>query len=197
MRPPRDNPFRVDRVTTLPYVGLDAAALADRFLRLGRAAIVGPHGVGKSTLMRSIGEMLCDRGLEVVSIVLPGSAARDERVAMLRAIEQSAADSAVLLDGYEQLSWIEARHVRRCPRLLVTAHRRTLLRPLVTLRPSLDMWQAVLRELGVAMSPREIAAFRRHHGDVREALMTLFDAWAAEGEGSSTLPPPNLAQMTR
>ena len=185
MRSPRTNPFRVDRVSALSYLGGDVSGLIDRLLALGHAAIVGPHGVGKSTLMRAIGDALRERGVTCLAVNLPGSATREQREAALAeiaAVDTIAAMNAgtfILLDGYEQLTWPERRRVRRHRRLLVTAHRCSRLPTLVTLRPTTATLDAVLIALAVPPTPAAHAALRRHRGDVRETLMSLYDDWGA------------------
>ena len=181
MRSPRDNPFRVDRVTALPFVGGDVSAIADRLLALGRGAIVGPHGVGKSTLMHDVGRMLNERGVRTITVGLSGSASSAERAGAVNAVAAAPPEAFVLFDGYEQLTWPERRRARRHARLLVTAHRPTRLPTLLTLRPTTATLDAVLSTLGVAPTAAAHAAFARHRGDVRETLMTLYDAWG-DGE---------------
>lgn len=181
MRPPRANPFRVDRVTTLPYVGDNTGELAKQSLIFGRAAIVGPHGAGKSTLLRAVGDELIARGACVVHVTLPGSA---DAAARRRGIDAgvSAGDAVLLIDGYEQFTPWQSLRLRRVGRMLVTAHRPSRLPTLAALRPTPATLDALLDRLLPTVSPatRDVAhaAFARHGGDVRETMMTLYDAWA-------------------
>ncbi|MGC4030702.1 MAG: ATP-binding protein [Tepidisphaeraceae bacterium] len=200
MIPPRENPFRVDRVSTLPFIGANVPALAEAFLKLGRAAIVGQHGTGKSTLLRTLGDYLTEAGYEVKHISLPGSATAAERRAALnfsvgarpaspegvdcpsRATQASPLQNGevVLFDGFEQLGWLQRRRVLRWPRLLVTAHAPTRLPTLITLKPTLAELDRVIERL-LPDADAEVrsfarAAFVRHRGDVRATLFDLYDA---------------------
>ena len=63
----RDNPFRADRVQSLPYRLMDTTwdALLDRLAALRyRAAIVGPEGSGKTTVTTTFLEQLCNAGYQ-------------------------------------------------------------------------------------------------------------------------------------
>ncbi len=64
----RDNPFAVQRVLTIRYRFLDGSwgDLLERLAALGfRAALVGPHGHGKTTLLEDLGARLDGRGFRV------------------------------------------------------------------------------------------------------------------------------------
>ncbi|MDB5326402.1 MAG: hypothetical protein JWM57_1971 [Phycisphaerales bacterium] len=198
MTAPRDNPFRVDRVSALPFLADatrpadDPERVADRLLALRQGALVGPHGSGKSTLLRSVGAVLSERGNVVITAGLPGSASRAQRAKLIHHVAELAGDTPlsaafVLVDGFEQLSSAQrAAFYRRCPCLLVTAHSTRHLPPLIQLRPTLRTLDAVLHELlGGAASPEfaavAYAEFARHGGNVRETLFSLYDHWDTVG----------------
>ena len=64
----RDNPFRTDRVLSVRYRLAEGTlcGLLDRFEAMGRrAAIVGPKGHGKTTLLEDLAPRLRDRGFAV------------------------------------------------------------------------------------------------------------------------------------
>jgi DNA replication protein DnaC len=176
---PRQNPFRVDRVTALPFLGADVPALALRFCELNQAALVGPHGAGKSTLLRSIGTTLAEQGHRVRTLTLPGSATSIQRRVLLRSPIDEA--DIVLLDGYEQLTrWQRYQARRRFRRLLVTAHNSSRSLPtLLTIQPTIETLHRVLAGLLGEVPPdlavRAEAIFIRHHSDVRQTLFDLYD----------------------
>ena len=69
-----ENPFRVQRLAGLAYrlEGTTWEALLARWDALGRrAALVGPEGRGKSTLLAELGERLAERdGMRLRAVVL-------------------------------------------------------------------------------------------------------------------------------
>lgn len=179
MTPPRLNPFRVDCVSALPWLGDDLETLVSRFLELRQAAIVGPHGVGKSTLLRSIGKTLADRGHAVLALSLPGSATAAQRRAIVGTPMKR--DAVVLLDGYEQLTHWQRFHARRrFGRLLVTAHAPSRSLPtLLTIRPNPKVLHRVLVALLDPVPPELLSRAEKlllsHRGDVRQCLFDLYD----------------------
>jgi len=182
-RPPHENPFRVDRVTTLPYVGHDPIKLIARFERMGyRGAILGPEGAGKSTLLRLIAERLSDAGVQVAILRLPGSATgsqRKEAVSTCRTIPPA---TVLLFDGFEQLGFWQRRTVGRRLRLLVTIHRRCGIPPLSRCRPKEKtirrLLPILLDEVSAETESAALRAFRIRRGDVRATFFDLYDAWA-------------------
>jgi predicted AAA+ superfamily ATPase len=69
----RDNPFAVQRVLAIRYrlSGVTWEELLARLAALRfRAAIVGPHGHGKTTLLEDLGERLGDRGFRIRTATL-------------------------------------------------------------------------------------------------------------------------------
>jgi hypothetical protein len=167
------NPFatRHTRPGALPPLDehgdpLDIAALADRCLVLPAAAIEGPHGHGKTTLIARIVEHLGERGVPV-EVVRMRSAADGGRV--LLAVVRVGRGTLVCIDGWERLGRMAAAVVRlaarcRSVRLLVTAHRSTGL-PVER-----------LPDHGGRIAAADVAAaFARHRGNLRESLYDLYD----------------------
>jgi predicted AAA+ superfamily ATPase len=102
----RDNPFAAQRILTIRYrlAGITWEEMLERLAALRfRAAIVGPHGHGKTTLLEDLGERLDGQGFRVRTATLragerrlgPGRAA-----ALFR--DPGPAD-LLLVDGAEQL----------------------------------------------------------------------------------------------
>src|SRR3989337_2526881 len=71
-------------------------------------AIVGPHGSGKSTLLEALKPALSRVGRRVLAIARRGGQRRLPReffdAFVVRRVERN---SLVLIDGYEQLGWLE------------------------------------------------------------------------------------------
>jgi hypothetical protein len=123
-----------------------ATDLINQLYRRGAAAIIGPHGTGKSTLLNSLIPQLNVAFADIHRIQLSSSTdSLAELKTWLQEQHQIAAPSAELarclvIDGFEQLSWtvrqqilwqakyerswLRSTHLRLPPRsyLLVTAH---------------------------------------------------------------------------
>ncbi|MGN6507758.1 MAG: hypothetical protein ACTHM6_19535 [Tepidisphaeraceae bacterium] len=184
-RAAHENPFRVDRVTRLAFI--DEAnvigALAERAsAAVVRGAIVGPEGSGKSTLLRALLSVLEARGHRLVRVQLGASATTAElQAAAAMAIES--AGGVVAIDGFEQFGWrLRRRVMRRCPRLLVTAHRPLRIPTIVHLQPGPSTLDAILARLldRVSLATRDFAQERlsARGGDIRATLFDCYDAWA-------------------
>ena len=69
----RDNPFRAERLSGINYrlTGASWEDLLTRFQEIGsRAAVVGPEGRGKTTLVEGIGRRLREKGLKAAETQL-------------------------------------------------------------------------------------------------------------------------------
>ena len=121
-----------------------------------RGQIIGPHGSGKSTLLATLIPAL--------------TAAGRQRSARSRCIRASigcrgwsdrrfAADTQLVIDGYEQLSWWSRRRVKSlCQRhgagLLVTAHSDMGLPTIFQTQPSQELAQTIVEKIVPADSTR-------------------------------------------
>ena len=142
--------------------------------------IIGPHGSGKSTLVAAIIPALQSAGRNVIHY--PSAIQLD-------------ATTQLVVDGYEQLSWLQRRSlVQRCKKfqagLLVTAHRDMHLPTLVLTEPSLELTRAVVARLLAAGSDSitadEIAdAYQQTGGNIRETLFKLFDVYQERSHRSN------------
>lgn len=190
----RDNPFRVQRITALEYRlprGTSWEGLLARFHHLGRrAALVGEHGRGKSTLLRELADRLAEGGFRPRFVHLGRGQrrlARDQEELLFR---DPGARDLWLVDGADHLGWWSWRRIasrsRRAAGLLVTSHR-----PLGGLSPLLHCASSteLLRELIGELAPGPLPAswpspedlFARHGGNIREAFWELYavGSWSA------------------
>lgn len=175
---------RVDALRYRLAGGLEA--LADRFDSLGRrAAIVGPHGSGKTSLLAALAPVLAARGLAPRGLRLH----RGER-GLGPAGEQWLAGAGpgivLVLDGSDELglaAWLRVlARSRAAAGLLVATHRRGLLPVLHRCRPGPALLGELMAELDAGCrcalpAPGEL--FARHGGNLRLALRELYDLHAA------------------
>lgn len=168
----RDNPFRVERLHGLrPRIDVPLADLLARWESMGgRAALVGPHGTGKTTLIEALRVELGNPPLLRLS---------EER----RRLPSELPAGTLLIDGAEQLDGRDWRKVVERPgRLLVTAHRPGLLPTLWESRSSETLLDALLEDLGAGawrVQARPLLA--AHGGNLREVFRALYDRWGEDG----------------
>jgi hypothetical protein len=177
----------VQRVDALRYrLAGGPEALADRFDSLGRrAAIVGPHGSGKTSLLAALAPVLAVRGLATRGLRLH----RGERrlgPAGERWLAGAAPGVVMVLDGSDELglaAWLRVlARSRAAAGLLVATHRRGLLPVLHRCRPGPALLGELMADLDAGCrcalpAPGEL--FARHGGNLRLALRELYDLHAA------------------
>ncbi|MCP5113383.1 MAG: hypothetical protein GY953_21325 [bacterium] len=165
----RENPFATALLDTIPYrlEGIGWEELIERLAGLNyRAAIVGPHGSGKTALLEALAERI--------------SGARLHR-APPAVLEPS---EIVLLDSAERLTrleWIAFRHRARHARgLVITAHRTHRLPTLIECHPTPALLQKIVADLLGSRPDVDIETlFHTHHGNLRNALLGLYEHFAA------------------
>ena len=153
--------------------------------RMGQ--IVGPHGTGKSTLLKAIIAEIRRQGETVIEVVLRDKQRKlpPELHERLRELRNEV--FVLTIDGYEQLSffeqlrliWIRARH--RCG-IIITAHRPAGGWPILyETSPSLEMLERVLRHLlkGETLISAKFLdrLYKKHNGNLRLILLDLYDEW--------------------
>lgn len=192
----RHNPFatRFIRPGAVPYICPADWTLDELVQRLQesgwRGQILGGHGSGKSTLIASLVPRLRQAGRDVRRVQIKPPDYR------LPPLDPRGWTSATLLvvDGYDQLAWwprwwLSRQGRRHQAGMVVTTHRplrmpvlaRTRIRPeqankiIEALVP--NEWQ---RE---SMARLAIDLVAEHGGNMREALMDLYDWWRKEEDG--------------
>jgi Fe-S cluster assembly ATPase SufC len=171
----RDNPFRTDRVLAVRYrlAGDSWEALLARFDALGRrAALVGPQGSGKTTLLEDLAPRFRARGYSVRELRLDTEMPRFEPVFLEEFIASLTPRDIVLFE----------RRTRAAAGLLITLHRPGRLPTLLETRTSPELLAGLIEQiLGSASSDVRDSVpelYRRHEGNLREALRELYDRYA-------------------
>jgi hypothetical protein len=185
----RDNPFRSERVLSLRYrLGGSWHELLARFEREGRrAAIVGPHGSGKTTLMEDLAPRLREAGFTLRPLRLDTETPRFEPGFLDRFFASIVPGDVILFDGAEQLGAVAwhrfERQSRAAAGLLVTTHRPGRLPTLIETSTTPELLETLVAQiLGEAASelrPLMPGLFDRHRGNLRDVLRELYDRFAA------------------
>jgi hypothetical protein len=183
----RDNPFASDRVESLRYrlpEGLTWDQLLERLAALRfRAALVGPHGRGKTTLLEDLAPRLTARGFRVRTVTLR----QEEGGVDWQRLRGLGEQDILFLDGAEllgRLDWLRVRFLcRRAGGLVVTSHRPGLLPTLLECSTTPELLAKLIRELtGEELNTAEL--FARHAGNVRMAFWEMYDR-----AGNGSTPP--------
>lgn len=195
MSDPPPNPFssRFIRPGAMPYLyphGESAAGVRRRFEESGRrGAILGPHGSGKSALLRDLLTVWRGDAGEVRLIEL-----RDGQRGLPAAWPNGLTTSPrvlIAIDGYEQLGRLARWRLRSaCWRrgwgLLVTAHDPVGLPTLAQTSSDLKLVRRIVARLlqsspAATLVPAEAlaACYQRHAPNVREMLFELYDLIAS------------------
>ncbi len=169
--------------------GIDARQLAGRLKEQHWSGeIVGPHGSGKTTLLQTLIPELTALGRDVRLYTL-----RDQQRQLPCSwleLRSWSSRTLVIVDGYEQLSrvsrWILTLACRfQRAGLLVTCHEPnkgfpTLLQTTSDVAMLLALVKELLADIPIAFHPTDEqieTAFRSHHGNIREALLALYDVY--------------------
>lgn len=194
-RPPPDqlaatsNPFAAARIRpgALAYRFPSPDGLNALVTRLAecdhRAAIVGPHGTGKSTLLATLTVALEASGRRILRLY-----ANPIRKAIIDPpADADLSGHVVALDGYDQLTLRRRALLRRTTArhaagLVVTSHHTTLLPTLHRTRKgltqALEIAHLLMEGFPPLVSDDEIAVVHaRHRGNLRETLFELYDVY--------------------
>lgn len=189
----RDNPFATTHVLKVRYRFRQRSSdqLLDDLERMNyRAAIVGPEGRGKTTLLEALQPSLESRGFQIVWLRLTREEPRFEPGAVDRLGATLTARQIILFDGAEQLGWwrwrLFLRSVRRTGGLIITSHRPGLLPTLIHCRSDKELLAEILatllRQPIELLRPQAALLYQKHGGNIRDALREMYDSWA-DGDG--------------
>lgn len=204
------NPFRVSRIHGLPYraEGTSVAGLWGELESLGRRAwIVGPRGHGKTTLMLALADHARTRGHRVLELrlSLEEPTFRPETWASLLAPPDRG--PWLFIDGFDHLRLRDrirlAPAIRASRGFLGTLHRWRPWDPVLRRWPLLhrcrtspELLDRLVRELDpgphASLRPNLEELYRRHRGNVREALFELYDR-----AGEPTVPREHSPESPR
>ncbi|HYU32193.1 MAG TPA: hypothetical protein VEW48_08515 [Thermoanaerobaculia bacterium] len=180
-----DNPFTVQKVQRIRYrpAGVTWEALLARLAsQRYRAAIVGPHGRGKTTLLEDLAPRLEALGFRIRSVMLHTGGrrlSREQREVLLGDLTPA---DILCVDGAEQLgrgAWLALRfRSREAGGLVITSHRPGLLPTLLDCETTPELLEGIVRELAGREVEGIETLFLRHGGNVRAALREMYDVWA-------------------
>ncbi len=192
MNSPPGNPFSTRHVQpgALAYVfppGVDADQLVNRLRHAGwRGQLLGPHGVGKTTLLHSLQPALRHAGRHTSWHTLHGGQTRLPKGLTLH-WDHWNQQTQVIVDGYEQLGWYARWQLsRKCRQtaagLLVTSHTTRRLPIIHNLEPALTVTQQLVDDLmqghPQVLDDQDVAScFQTCAGNVRETLFALYDLY--------------------
>ncbi len=185
----RRNPFASTRMHSLPYraPGFCIENISIKFRELNRrAALVGMHGHGKSTLLEQITALFRASGETILRIQLREGDRRLDQNTRCELTEALGRYTLVILDGAEQLSlWNWRRFLQSLPSetgCLITSHRPGRLPTLWRCETTLDLLLELVEDLQGPVSSEQQALmaglFASHRGDMRLCLRSLYDYYA-------------------
>lgn len=182
-----ENPFTTHRVEELlrfrpEWSGTSWEELESRWIELGRkGSIIGPHGVGKSTLLDAWRARLRVKGEAVESFFL----CSDEREicsdgwGKLERCE----GKMVFLDGEEQLSFLKRKKfyklVEKAKGVIVTRHSTGKYGTVINLKPDFGILSKALmlvaKEYYPILEPKLIQWWDLENGNIRHVILRCYD----------------------
>ena len=194
--PACDNPVNIERVTTLPFmlVKFDWDYHFESLAQLNfRAAIVGPMGSGKTTLMNELTNQLNERKYKTHQLFLPHESNHHREMIKCAIRESLSNHKIVLVDGIERISMLQRHHLYRKTKqsagLIINVHKPCRLPTWYRCSTSPDLMCKLLTRLGLDQPSIQTAgqvAFSKHNGNIRLALRDLYDQFSS-GEFNSIL----------
>lgn len=189
---PRQNPFRADCVCALPFVAgeKNAEKLWEKLENQnGRGAIIGPCGTGKTTFLDGFERELQRRDFTVSRLDFSS----ENRVLPADLPRATNSQSAILVDGWEQLSWRDAWKLRRACApfrvVVATSHRPIWLPIWFQTRTSPQLLESLCADLGAPISADFAEKlWQKHRGNLRLALRELYDLAANDSNATQISP---------
>lgn len=190
---PPSNPFATHHVKSgaLSYRFPESEGIDAVLQRLRRhqywGQIIGPHGTGKTTLLRSLCSQWQSLNRRPLLISL------QNRQARLPALDWSGLpiNTQIIVDGYEQLHGLHklklhAQAYRFGFGLLVTSHQVVRGLPVIhRTHASPELLRQLVDELGGNLDRHQIdRCYERSNHNIREALMLLYDEWRTHHDHS-------------
>ena len=155
-----------------------------------RGEIVGPHGVGKSTLIQTLQRELTRGDISARLLFARGPFPHSEAPQTMTTLKPHITPDAVLLvDGFEQLSWWTRRQLKRqtvqnqCG-LVITTHQTQSLPELIQLQTSLPTVIELIAQLQTNQSAKRLISeqdaktlYQQFGNNVREILFACYDLY--------------------
>jgi len=183
---PRLNPFATHRIDNLKYQFVTKnwdAILVDLEQLLYRAAIVGPHGFGKTTFLNELGEILFLKGFSIYPIFINLKNRRLSLAQLKKMVLKINTQTIILFDGADLLdAWywhiLNVLFFKKAKGIVITAHHPTRLPTLFHCQTNIEILDHIIEELNEtndkSFFPLSHTLFKKHQGNIREVLRDLY-----------------------
>ena len=182
------NPFNSRQISpgAIDYIfpaGESLGTLLKTLRNNWRGQIIGPHGTGKSTLLKALVPELCALGTEVRWGTFQGG--RQQWKFLPNGKSADVPSRIVVIDGFEQLNplarwrWLAGTYVLR-QGLVITTHQPVRLPLLHQTHVTPELAQQIATELAGELAHEvqaEVVAelLTKHEGNMRDTLFALYD----------------------
>lgn len=177
----RDNPYATARLEALEYrFEHDTwTSFLERLESMNYCgALVGPEGVGKTTLLLELKKKLSDDGFNPLLLKLSGG---KRSLPLSFWVDSQKTNRIILVDSAENLPWWQFQILKlKCKLhslgLVVTAHKEGLLPTLIQCRTSLDLLDELSESLlGHKAETQSLSlVYQLSQGNIRLAFMHLY-----------------------